>query len=728
MSDEEEASLLRECRWDDGAMGTLVVDHTTGESHLVSQTEALNLNLTLSHALSHDGLLAAVPDFSAREGVLVDTSTGREVGRLENAFGYDFDASGERLLAADTETDAWHVISMLDHAPVATFNGHEAVTFYGRFGPGDSSVFTTGLDNMLLEWDAGTGEQLRRLPATGSGPPTSSGDVVLVPRPDTTGAVLVDTSPPGELWSVSSCQGLAGLDRLRVAGDLVVVARDCQGEAQGGLETLTRSGDQVRSWEGVSWEALEVSPDGRLVVSRDGAVSSEAGTPVVGPLRVRDLGTGAVVTTLDGFCEHTLADPFTGIAEDDPALQTCGRLGDPPFTFSTWVVRWSPDGRWIAAASATVGEGVAVWDATTGALVASLATPGTAEQERWTSAYDARFSPGSDRLVLSTWSGQLVAVDTATWEPVVEEELGVQNASWAGVVGYAADGALVVVNPLFQNAANPALLLVDPDALVVRRMWSGVAEGTVQAADISPDGTRVALATSEGDVNVWDLATRALVDRTDPGLGRLEGVQWLDDESLVLLSATGDVTTVTTDSDRLLELARDTLTRGLTQSECRSYLVDPCPSRAALQGSEAVVPEEVRGSYTLTWASDELREAALSHAEEAFGELDDRSVDRLTTQAELLDGTYRLDLRDADYSITRGDAGEVWCTGSVGRSEGRPDRLLLGADSGGRCLDFHYAEVGWTLEGELLSFPRDEFRGSYFDTILWTTKPLQKVG
>lgn len=727
LSAEEEASLLRECRWDDGAMGTMAVNRTTGESHLVAVVEELNLFLTFGHALSDDGLLAAVPD-GGGEGVLVETVTGREVAHLGSAFGHDFDRSGERLLIAEANSDAWHVVSVTDLTRLSTFTGHEALTFYGRFGPDDSSALTTGLDNVLMVWDASTGEPLRTLPATGSGPPTVAGDLVLVPRPETVGAVVVDTSPPGELWSVSSCQGLAGADRLRVAGDLVVVGRDCDGQAQGRLETYTRTGDLVHSWPGVSWEALGVSPDGRLVVSRDGAGSSETGTPMVGPLRVRELDTGQVVVTLDGFCEHSLPDAYTGIDVDDRALQTCGRLGDPPFTFSTWVVRWSADGRWIAAVSANQGEGVAVWDARTGALVTSLATTGSAEQERWTSVWDVRFSPGSDLLHLSTMAGHLVAVDTTTWQPVLEQELAVQNAYAAGVVGPAANGSLVVVTPLLQNAANSSILLVDPETLKIDRLWTDVAEGTVQAADLSPDGTRLALATSEGTVSVWEMDTGRLLDQAGHGLGRLDGVQWLDDQDLVLLTAAGHLTTVTTDTGRLLGLARASLTRGLTQSECTAYDVDPCPSLATMLGSEPVVPEELRGTYALTWTPDEFLEAALGHAERAYGELDEASLASLTSRTAGLAGTYRLELREGDYTMTRGEAGEVLCTGSITRVKDPPDRLRLGATSGTRCVDFHYAQIGWELDGEQLTLPREEFHGAYFDTLLWTGKPLQKVG
>ncbi len=353
---------------------------------------------------------------------------------------------------------------------------------------------------------------------------------------------------------------------------------------------------------------------------------------------------------------------------------------------------------------------------------------GSPERARWGPPYDARFSPLSDRLVLSTLTGRLVAVDTTTWQPVVERRLDLENAEAVGLVGHAADGSLVIVNPLYENAANASLVLVDPRSFDVRRVWSGVAEGSAHAAAVSPDGTRVAIAASEGVVNVWDLESQALVDRADPGLDSLHGVQWLDDQTLALLSVHGHLSTVTTDGARLLDQARDSLTRGLTQTECVTYLVSPCPGLAELRGSAPVVPEELRGSYELAWGADEFAAVVTDRARQSYGRLSPASVRALTEQARQLAGDYRLTLRESDYTVTRGRAGEVWCTGSVERSDTRPDRLLLGADSGSRCTDFHYAEVGWEIDGDRLALPGEEFRGRRLDTLLWTSKPLVRVG
>lgn len=88
-------------------------------------------------------------------------------------------------------------------------------------------------------------------------------------------------------------------------------------------------------------------------------------------------------------------------------------------------------------------------------------------------------------------------------------------------------------------------------------------------------------------------------------------------------------------------------------------------------------------------------------------------------------GDYRRDLGDSSYRITRNPGAQEFCTGSVTPVG---DRLLLSADRGSWCLDFHYAEVGWELGEDELWLPREQFRGPTVDLLLWTGKPLRRVG
>jgi hypothetical protein len=43
-------------------------------------------------------------------------------------------------------------------------------------------------------------------------------------------------------------------------------------------------------------------------------------------------------------------------------------------------------------------------------------------------------------------------------------------------------------------------------------------------------------------------------------------------------NATGEVRKLTTDTEELLDIARQRVTRGLTGTECETYRIDPCPT------------------------------------------------------------------------------------------------------------------------------------------------------
>lgn len=724
LSAAAEERFLRDCRWERGAIATLLVDLTTGRSRQVSITEDLNIVLTVGHALSDDGALAAVPDFETWSVVLLDTETGRERGRLDNALAFDFDGTGTRLLTIDVApfgNDLWRVVSVPHLRTEVTYTGRSSWSTYGRFAHDNASVWTTGTENALVQWDADSGIHLRSIPAAGSGPPTDAGTRVLVPRPETAGAVVLDMRPSADLWSVPTCGGGGGADGLRLAGDLVVVARDCGDTRSGRLETLTTAGEAVGEREGVSWEGLEVSPDGRRVVAREGAAVPGTGQVRVGSLRVLDLRTLRPVLRLEGFCEHVALTVLESVEAGDPAEEDCERFPAAPFRFATGAVDWSPDGRWIAAAS----EGVGVWDASTGELVTSIGGTGSPENERWGHPWDLRFSDDSQRLLVTTGDRYLVSVGTDTWEPGPARRIQVQSAHSAGLVGQDAEGSLVVVSPMYQIAGSTSILLLDPDTLGVRRRWTGPAEGSVQSAALSPGGTHLALARSEGMVTVWELATGSRTDQSDPGLGRLDGVRWLDGTTLLVLSASGHLTTISTDPDTLLGHLRRRVTRGLTEAECASYGLEPCPTMAELNGAAPTVPEQLRGTYAVSWTAPELEDAVTRWAVQAFGQVDDRSEERLRDEAGLAAGGYLLTLRAADYTVSDRATGEVWCTGAA-RVSG--EHLVLGADAGQRCGGFRYAEVGWRLDGDDLVLPPEEYRGGHVDRVLWTSRPLERVG
>ncbi|GGK57161.1 BTAD domain-containing putative transcriptional regulator [Ornithinimicrobium pekingense] len=698
--------VLAGCRWWEGGWANYVVDRQTGDRTLLAVTDPSLLQWSVGAALSGDGSVAAAWHQSSsdstlgdREGhestVLVDTTSGKELGRIDHAFPVDLDAAGERVLLRDRDVEdsnvrsanTWRVVRVDDLSTLATFAGHEGRPTYAAFSADGTSVLSTGLDNVLLEWDASSGTLLRRVVGAGSGHPDPAGTSrTVIPRPLTGGAVVVDTSPRGEGWAVPPCDGLGAPDQLRVVDGSVVAGRGCDGRP-GTLEVFDPLTGGVRQMPGaVRNEAFGVSADGERVVSQGGDEP--------GPLQVRQLGSEEVVLTLEA-------------------------------SSSASAVRWSPDDRWVAALDGATGR-VGVWDATTGDQAWSAVLGG---DQGFSAAWDLLFSTDSARLLVSTDDARLIAVGTETGEELGAAALpsGGNHIS-PGLVGHRGDGAVAVVSPLRNNATSTSLLLLDPTTLETRQTFSSVVDGSVRSAAVSPDGTRVAMATSEGFVGVWDLATGAAVDRADLGLGSLEGVQWTADGDLLVLSAEGAIVRVTSDPAQLTSLVRGTLTRGLTLSECAAHAIDPCPDLGTLRGAAPTVPDELRGSYTLTWTVEELREAGAAAVADAYGAGPGPEAQQtLDDFAAAMAGTYRLTFSEHGYSVTS-PSGQEWCTGAVTRRANDPDRLLLGADRGAGCVDFHYAETGWRLEGDELVLPPETFRGSQLDALLWTGRPLERAG
>ena len=151
----------------------------------------------------------------------------------------------------------------------------------------------------------------------------------------------------------------------------------------------------------------------------------------------------------------------------------------------------SSDGQWVAAGSHN-GFGVRVWDAATG----KEATPAPLFPDERVAR--VRFGPGGDHLTISTGSGYH-AVRTATWEPF-------RTLPRRPAVGtacppvYSPDGKLLAVvtgsfavTVLDAGTWHPLARLPSPDG-----------EHFLPVA-FTPDGSRLAVSTSDGLIHLWDL-------------------------------------------------------------------------------------------------------------------------------------------------------------------------------------------------------------------------------
>jgi WD40 repeat protein len=336
--------------------------------------------------------------------------------------------------------------------------------------------------------------------------------------------------------------------------------------------------DGDAEWANIAWARwgwmVELTPDGRGVV----------------------LGDGETVTVWQ---------PHTG-----RRLRTLGPATDDFYIHSLDV---NPDGGSIVLGggdgsnSGFGGEATRAWNIRTGEELYGV--------EHDLDVNDVAFSPDGEHVVAGGWDGAAKVVDrTGRVVRVLDEgELNTINA-----VQFSPDGQRVAIAAFFGRGepgtgrvniwdwergdvvrtirreaqkvsfdpTGSRIAMVSSEGLA--EIWdvdSGtrVAElagrsGGLNALDYSPDGSLVATAGLDGTVRLFDGQTgsQRLVLR---GSGcSVEDVAFSPDGATLASTACGGVRIWALDIDDLLEIARQNVTRSLTDEECRQYLhLDRCP-------------------------------------------------------------------------------------------------------------------------------------------------------
>jgi class 3 adenylate cyclase/WD40 repeat protein len=547
----------------------------------------------------------------------------------------DITGDGSRLLADDgTTLEVWdlgvaNLSELNDAQPISVFApDYNTHSMYAQFAIDGLTVFSTGADGHLHQWDVASGNEIFAYPAPDLRPAPGPAGLVLVPSSTGNEALLIDTSlraeiaafdntafaanafPGGGCGRSRAADVLSSIDALTSVANIVAVSNDCrQGDKTPVQDTLTlldRASLQPTGLASAGGGGV-LSPDGTRLVRKMMRIGDN-GDLYGGQLEIVDVASGRTLFQLQGLCWWDTLDQFNPVlrqARRNHANPGCSDFPATPFAMAAYQrhdIRWSPDGRMIALID-FVDSYIGVWNALDGTLItASLGINDPVQAlladrpALW--AYDVAFTPDSKHLVISyskelayfATTNALATVSTTDWRVEATRELpaGAVNVY---LLGASSDGLSIIAvsgKGGFNTTADKTLYWIDPVTLAdVRPPVPRIIPSTLVAAALSGDSTLVALGAADGSIRVWDDNGRLVHQLDFPGQQVL-GLTFVSQTHLGVMLDDGQLRVVTIDTQELLDIARNSLTRGFTQEECDRYHFDPCPTFEQMRSGTAI--------------------------------------------------------------------------------------------------------------------------------------------
>jgi WD40 repeat protein len=393
-------------------------------------------------------------------------------------------------------------------------------------------------------------------------------------------AVVFDRTFPTELGGVKLCdQMYAQSGYLDVRGDVASVLGSC--DVNNGtladvylIDPVTLEVSSVLADQG--WMRTSLSADGSLLATQVGrsAETKDGEVYLVSDVVLRDTTNGRVSRVMEGLCEWDPTSPEPG-AE-------CAESPNTPFPDWPWELTFSPDDALLAMAS--LNDSLILWDTGTGEIVRTSTVDHDSSGPNVAMA--AAFSPSGDQIAVSfgpapkeLWLisakdgqsiAQYVAPDEAdTIEPPSQNFL------------FTPDGEELIGTDL-SSFGEGRIVFMDGRTLEHLDQISDAHANGVADLALNPDGSLLASAGVDGVVRIWEVATRSLVHEVpvSPVGEGVGGVDFVGDTGHLLVTAleSGELRKVTTDTEELLGIARERITRGFTNTECNTYHIDPCPT------------------------------------------------------------------------------------------------------------------------------------------------------
>jgi WD40 repeat protein len=510
---------------------------------------------------------------------IVDPSTGRVIRTISGLQGgplsTDLSPNGKRLAVGNAFIDDAFVFDVGSGKQVFDLRGHLYPVNQISWSSDARHIATASNDASVRVWDGNTGRhEFTLFGHTGS-------------------AITADWSPDDPRLVTAGSDGTAKVWEVSEGG---------------GRELVTLSAQETRSGTFAAF-----SPDGTHVIT---------GAADITAVKIWDVSLGGAAEWANFPTDSlTLVDTafmpdgrvVSGIRRGSVAvwdvntrrqIRTIGPGRGPPEPVV--VIRVSPDGSRIATVR-NFSNVASVWDTRTGKSVFEIEHTGEVSAVDWSS--------DGTRLVISSFDGSARVFDRSGREIREIREKGFEVLA----ARFSPDGRFLATSAVEPRTARGRATIRDwQSGRIVRTIQQ---PRPIQAIAFDPKGSRIATAHAAGFAEVWDLRSGRSVARLAGHSGSVDDIAFSPDGSriatagddgtvrlfdaetgnqLVILrgheysvfgisfspdgnrlasaGADGVVRIWALDLDDLIRIAKQEVTRGLTDEECRQYLhVDRCP-------------------------------------------------------------------------------------------------------------------------------------------------------